>query len=48
MPWNEILIGITAFIVMKLGFAIQAKLFPLDNRSTEALSGKDLVADNSL
>jgi len=48
MPWNEILIGITAFIVMKLGFAIHAKLFPLENLSTEALSGKDLVADNSL
>ena len=48
MPWQEILIGVAAFVVMKLGFAIHAKLFPLENLSKESLSGKKLATDSSL
>ena len=48
MPWREILIAVAVLVMVKIGQAVHAKLFPSEHLSKEALPGKKLAPDNSL
>lgn len=48
MSWETVAAAVAAFLIMKIGFAVYARLFPIPNLSTVHLTGKQLASDNSL